>query len=85
MCSDCKASAISPAWPQYNSPQCAYCAARLLRDIGKLKTPTAAQITARRRVVLADAIAYGHSEVEIRRLHKVGPWVEPVLVKSGKG
>lgn len=53
------------------SPACLHCGARLIQKLGKLGRPSA-EVTARRRVVLADWMAYGHSEVELRRLAK-GP------------
>ena len=62
----------------FNTPQCSYCTARLIRAIGQLKTQTSAEITARRRVVLATALDYGHSETEMRALVKSGPWVQPL-------
>lgn len=68
----CKTCALAnPAWTQYDSPKCIYCAARLIQQIGKLRTPTSDEIAARRRAVLADAVAYGHPEMEIRRLAKL--------------
>jgi hypothetical protein len=72
-CKDCQsARETNGLWCQFNSPQCMWCTARLIQRIGKLRTPTSDAITARRRVVLADAIAWGHSEAEIRKLSK-GP------------
>lgn len=56
----------------FNSPQCLYCTARLIQRIGKLRTPTSDAITARRRVVLSDAVTWGHEEALIRKLAK-GP------------
>jgi hypothetical protein len=61
-----------------------WCAARLIQQIGKLPIGRDA-ITARRRVVLTAAVAFGHSETEIRRLAKLTELaLEPVLVK-GRG
>lgn len=72
-CPDCKAAKeANGLWNQFNSPQCPYCTARLIQRIGKLRTPTSDGITARRRVVLADAVAWGHDEALIRKLAK-GP------------
>jgi len=72
-CKDCQAAKeTSGLWTTFNSPQCPYCTARLIQRIGKLRTPTSDQITQRRRVVLSDAIAWGHSEEVIRALAK-GP------------
>ncbi len=73
MCPDCKAAKeTNGLWSLFNSPQCPYCTARLIQSLPKLRTPTSAAITARRRVVLEDAVAYGHQEAEIRKLAK-GP------------
>lgn len=72
-CTDCKAATITQGcWRQFNSPACVFCTARLIQQIGKLRTPTSAEIAARRLAVLADAVAWGHSEAEIRKLAK-GP------------
>ena len=76
-CTDCESSTETDGlWAQYNCPQCPYCTARLIKAIGQLKTQTSAEITARRRVVLATALDYGHSETEMRALVKNGPWVQ---------
>ena len=83
-CITCLKATESPLWAQYDSPKCQWCAARLIKAIGTLKTPTSAEIAARRRVVLTDAIAWGHSELVIRRLYKDGPWLEPVEVVAKK-
>lgn len=73
MCADCKAATITQGcWRQFNAPACIFCSARMIQQIGKLRTPTSEQITARRKVVLAEAIAWGHSEELIRKLVK-GP------------
>ena len=67
---------------EFNSPQCLFCTARLIQQIGKIRTATVAEITARRLVVLADALAYGHLEAEIRRLAKIKePALEPLQTK----
>ena len=68
-CSTC--ALANPQWPMYDSPKCIYCTARLIQQVGKLRTPTSDEIAARRRVVLQDAVAFGHSEMEIRRLVKL--------------
>ena len=82
-CTDCLASTITRGfWRQYNAPLCKYCSARLIQQIGKLKTPTSDQIIARRRAVIGIAIAQGHSEQEIRELAKSKTMaVQPVEVK----
>ena len=72
ICSDCQAAKeTNGLWPQHN-PTCLHCGARLMQQIEKLYTPTSEQITARRKVVLADWMAHGHSEQELRALVK-GP------------
>ena len=84
-CQTCKAAEeTNGLWPHYDSPKCKYCAARLIKTIGTLKAPTTEEKAARRRVVLQDAIAWGHSELEIRALYKAGPWVQPVQAKGRK-
>jgi hypothetical protein len=73
MCPDCQsAKETNGLWTQFNTPQCPYCTARLIQRIGRLRTPTTDAITARRRVVLSDALVWGHSEEKIRALAK-GP------------
>ena len=67
---------------EFNSPQCLFCTARIIQKIGQIRTITVAVITARRLVVLADALAYGHPELEIRRLAKIKePALEPLELK----
>ena len=82
-CTDCQAATITQGlWPQYNPLGCKYCSARLIQQIGKLKTPTSDQIIARRRAVIGIAIAQGHSEQEIRALAKSKTMaVQPLEVK----
>jgi len=78
MCKDCQAAKeTSGLWTQFDSPKCPYCTARLIQRIGKLRTPTSDAITARRRVVLVDAVACGHEEALIRKLAKGPLSVEP--------
>ncbi len=79
-CKDCQASQeTNGLWRQYNSPQCIFCVARLIQQIGKCRSPTSDEITARRLAVLQDAVAYGHPEEAIRKLAK-GP-----LALEGRG
>ena len=68
-CSTCALE--NPLWPMYDSPKCIYCTARLIQSLDKLRSPTSSGIAVRQRVVLQDAVAYGHSETEIRRLAKL--------------
>ena len=68
-CKDCQAATQAQGnWTQYNALQCQWCAARLIQQIGRLKGKPAAEIIARRRAVLADAVAWGHTDQEIRDL-----------------
>jgi hypothetical protein len=55
-------------WNQFNSPQCLWCTARLIQRLGKLRSPSSDAITARRRAVMRDAVAWGHLEAEIRAI-----------------
>lgn len=64
----------------YNSRQCKYCAARLIKRISQLPIAKS-EATARMRAVLADAVTWGHSEAEIRALVKSGPWLGVVEKK----
>jgi hypothetical protein len=85
-CTDCQTATITQGcWPQYNSPSCKYCAARLIQRLGKLRTPTTEQITARRRAVLTEAIAQGHNEQDVRELAKAKTMaVQPLQTKAKK-
>lgn len=81
-CTECQSStATNGQWRRYDAPKCVYCAARLMKQLELCKSPTSAQIEARRQVVLADAVAYGHQEALVRALAKDGPVVEPVARK----
>lgn len=80
ICKDCQASQeTNGLWRQYNCPQCPFCCARLIQQIGRCRSPSSDAISARRRAVLADACAYGHSGELIRKLAK-GP-----LALEGRG
>jgi hypothetical protein len=70
MCIDCHRASIGPGYPLH-CPTCLWCGARLLKTIGRMQI-TAEQSVARRRKVLADWVAHGHSEQDLRRLAK-GP------------
>ena len=70
MCSSCSASQLtSGLWNTYD-PACLYCGARLIQQLGKLRTSSSQQISQRRRNELAIWVAQGHSEAEIRALAK---------------
>jgi hypothetical protein len=67
-CTDCQAARETrDHWHLYDSPKCLFCTARLIQTLGRLPV-SKVEITARRRAALADALAWGHSESEIRRL-----------------
>jgi hypothetical protein len=67
MCDDCLAAReTSGHWRMYDL-KCIYCGARLIQKIGRLQIPRVVA-TQRRMAVLADWVAFGHSEAEIRGL-----------------
>jgi len=69
-CTDCKAAKeTNGLWKRYNTPKCIHCTAQLIQVIGKLTIPKN-EASARMRAVLLDAVAFGHSEAEIRKLAK---------------
>jgi hypothetical protein len=57
----------------------------LIKQLGSLRTPASEQIAQRRRAVLADAVAWGWDESQIRELVKSGPYLAPVDVKNKRG
>lgn len=69
-CSCCKTAREFLAYPMFD-PACLHCGARLIQTLGQLPRPRQ-EIVTRRQAVLADWVAHGHSEAEIRRLVK-GP------------
>jgi hypothetical protein len=75
MCIDCHRASIGPGYPLH-CPTCLWCGARLLKTIGRMQI-TADQSVARRRKVLADWVAHGHSEAELRALAKGPPPLAP--------
>lgn len=66
-CCDC--CEMARQWPGYRmySPACLYCGARLIQAIGNLSIPDN-EVSRRRRAVLVDWVAHGHSEAQIRAL-----------------
>lgn len=52
------------------TPACLYCGARLIQSLGRHRRPRE-EIADRRRAVLSDWMAHGHSEIELRRLAKL--------------
>jgi len=75
-CTDCTATREAPAWPMHN-PACIYCGGRLIQKIGTYQIPQS-EATTRRRAVLADWVAAGHDEKQIRALCKGPLAVEPI-------
>jgi hypothetical protein len=67
-CPCCKQVREDPHYPQH-SLGCVHCGARLIQAIARYPIP-AEQVVQRRRAVLADWVAWGHSEAQIRALAK---------------
>ena len=84
-CDCCNAAREAPAHAMFD-PACLYCGARLIQRLGTLLGPKD-EIVARRRQVLADWMAMGHSEIDLRRLAKgpvpLAPESSPVPPKRG--
>ena len=84
-CTDCLASTITRGfWRQYNAPLCKYCSARWIQDLPRVAVKLdKQQVKTARLNALADAVAHGHSEQEIRELAKSKTMaVQPVEVKK---
>lgn len=77
MCECCQAARDTTGLWRYFSLQCVWCGARLIQRIGRLQR-TQAELTQRRKAVLADWMAYGHAESEIRELVRGPMAVEPI-------
>ena len=82
MCECCAAARETAGMWRYFELSCAYCGSRLIQKLGRLSV-TQAEITQRRRAVLADWTAYGHSEQEIRELVR-GPMAVQPIAKDKK-
>lgn len=67
----------------YFDVKCLHCGARLIQRLGKLPRPRD-EITARRRKVLADWVAYGHAEADLRELTKGALALAPEPEKRGR-
>ena len=78
-CKSCQASReTNGLWNTFD-PSCLFCGARLIQKIGRLQL-SVTESTARKRAVLADWLALGHSELHIRALAKIKDLaLEPVL------
>lgn len=68
-CQCCAAARETKGAHRFFSPNCLWCGARLIKALGALPI-AASECVARRRVVLADWMAYGHKEQELRALAK---------------
>lgn len=68
----CECCDRARGWARHpvHCPTCLPCGARLIQSIQRLPIPREAKID-RCRKVLADWMAHGHSEAEIRRLAKL--------------
>ena len=66
MCPHCKEARSNLHHCSY-TPKCLWCGARLIQAIGGLSIP-ASQASQRKRAVLNDWVAWGHSEKTIRTL-----------------
>lgn len=81
-CQCCAATREAPAHAWFD-PACLHCGARLIQRLGKLARPKD-EITARRRKVLADWMAMGHAEEDLRRLAKGPVALAPEPQKRGR-
>ena len=68
---------------RFYSPACVHCGARLIQRIG-MRPISTSECTARRKAVLADWVAWGHPEAEIRRLVKGPLAIQPEAPKEKK-
>lgn len=82
MCECCQAARETTGHWRYFDLSCVHCGARLIQKLGRLSV-TQAEITQRRRAVLADWTKYGHSEQEIRELVR-GPMAVAPIAKEKK-
>ena len=63
-----------PQLHRMHCPACAHCGARLIQKIQRWSQLPRPQVQAACRQVLADWLACGHCESEIRALAKAGAW-----------
>jgi hypothetical protein len=82
-CQECQSVTEAPKWNRYD-PNCIYCGARLLRQLGTLNIPKD-EIQRRRTKVLTDWVKQGHNEDQIRNLLRSGPWIKPKEKNAKKG
>ena len=69
-CANCDIARTFPGY-RWFCPACVYCGARLIQHLGTYRITTQ-ECVQRRRVVLADWMAHGHTEAQLRALAK-GP------------
>lgn len=81
-CECCGAARETAGMWRYYELSCAHCGSRLIQRLGKLQV-TAAEITQRRKAVLADWVKYGHAESQIRELVR-GPMAVAPITKDAK-
>lgn len=75
-CQQCETARGFAAYRFY-SPACIWCGARLIQRLA-LRDISNAECTTRRKAVLADWVAWGHKEAEIRELVKGPPSLQPL-------
>jgi len=83
-CECCQSARTNPQY-SVHCPSCLPCGARLIQNIQRL--PIARSIaSARCKTVLADWVAHGHSEIEIRRIAKADAVpLQPEVIPRKKG
>jgi hypothetical protein len=86
-CDDCQATTTtSGLWRQFNAPLCKYCSARFIQQLPKVAVRlTREEVKTARLKVMAEAVAWGHSEREIRDLAASKTMaVQPLQTKAKK-
>lgn len=85
MTQPCDCCKVARQFPEYRSfcPSCLHCGARLIQRLGKLQIPES-ECRERRRAVLADWMAMGHSEQALRTLAKGPPPIGPEEVTESE-
>lgn len=81
-CPDCSASRICTGRHRLFDPCCLHCGARLIQQIPKF-CGTNAEASQRRKAALADWVAMGHDETELRTL-VAGPIAYAPVTKEAK-
>ena len=83
-CPNCQTAKTHPQHNWFN-PACLHCGARMIQHLGRLPI-AASEIAQRRRQVLADWTAHGHTEAQLRALAKgpqaLAPLPEPEPTKK---